>query len=438
MANLYLRLQTSKMNIIIINLHSARNLGDDAIMHETLSGLREIFPNANITLAATDPDSWRKYCQIPNIEVVGSLTSWVIKLKNGHWQFHWHAALVYIPLFILSVLLYRLLRIKLIFGSKEKRRLLSAYYEAKLVLGCGGGNLYANFWISPFFLLSLIALGAAIILGKRVVLLPQSVGPIKGWFQRRLASLILKKIDKIMVRESFSLEFLQAMNIQNRVILIPDLALASASKPANFYYFSPLIEEYPGRKIGVTVIDRAAQTRNKLFLPAQQERYEDTLSSALAEISRKYRAAIYLFSQCNGPDFAHTDIIALQRVFSRLRSKEVPVFLSGITDDFRILKAAYARMDCIVGSRMHTAIFALSAGIPTILIGYQPKAFGLMKWFGLDRFCYRIETLNQEQLIKGISELIEKKPEFSQLIKAKNEELQALLELWKDELRNYA
>ncbi|MEM0111630.1 MAG: hypothetical protein QXK90_02560, partial [Candidatus Parvarchaeota archaeon] len=72
------------MNILIINLHSARNLGDDAILYETINGLKEIFPYASLTLAATDPDSWHRYCYDPSIKVIASFTAWVMYIKNGH------------------------------------------------------------------------------------------------------------------------------------------------------------------------------------------------------------------------------------------------------------------------------------------------------------------------------------------------------------------
>lgn len=428
------------MNILIVNLHSARNLGDDAIMYETLSGLQDVFPSAQITLAATDPQSWRKYSKTPKVEVVGSLTSWVVYLKNGYWRARWCIAFLYIPLFIWATFLYRLLKTKFLFGSQEKRHLLSAYYNANLVIGCGGGNLYANFWVSPFFILSLIELGGAIILNKKVVLLPQSIGPINGWLQRGLASLILNRVDKIMVREPLSMAFLQkTLNIGKRVVLIPDLALASTPLVnSHCSNVSMMIKKSSGLKIGVTVIDRAAQTRYKIFTLDQQEAYEAALALALSEISRKYGATIYLFSQCNGPDLAHNDLLALHRVFLHLRREGVPVVLSNVTDDFLELKAAYAHMSCVIGSRMHTAIFAFSLGIPMILIGYQPKAFGVMKWFGLSHFCYEIETLNHEQLFRGISELIENREEISLLIQEKYKEIQTCLRQWRYEIRCYA
>ena len=73
------------MNILILNVHSALNLGDDAIMHATLRGLQDLYPTATITVAANDPDSWRKF---KRVRVVGSLTTWVVDRDGGRW--HWN------------------------------------------------------------------------------------------------------------------------------------------------------------------------------------------------------------------------------------------------------------------------------------------------------------------------------------------------------------
>ena len=146
------------MNILIVNLHSALNLGDDAIMQATLRALKESFPEAIITAAANDPDSWRKYT---DISVVGSLAWWVIDRSRGAWRWRKPHAIMYAGLLALAIGLYRSLNVKFLFGSAEQRRLLTAYYSADLVLSCGGGNFYAHRPLSIAFIWSLLTLATA-------------------------------------------------------------------------------------------------------------------------------------------------------------------------------------------------------------------------------------------------------------------------------------
>jgi colanic acid/amylovoran biosynthesis protein len=406
------------MNILILNLHSALNLGDDAIMYETLQSLEKAFPLAKITIAANDPPSWRKY---KNIQIVGSLTTWVAYLKNGRWHGRILVAPVYLGLLTIATLVYRLSRVKILFGSEEKRRLLVAYYTADLVLSCGGGNFYAHSRISPFFVWALLTLALAIGLGKKVVMLPQSIGPIAGRLQTLMARLVFNRVATIMLRETRSLDFvLSKLKIKKPVLVFPDLAFGLPPPPQLQWEADAIL------RIGVTVIDRAAQNGNF----SRQQSYEETIESVLVKLNQEYRAHLYILAQCSGPDVAHDDRYVARRLYRRLKERNLPVVLLDTFRDALEIKAAYKYMDCLIGSRMHTGIFALSNSVPVVLIGYQPKAFGVMESFGLERYCCDIETVTAEQLYEMVRKVLENKEEIQQLVAKRYAETQMLLEKW--------
>jgi colanic acid/amylovoran biosynthesis protein len=62
------------------------------------------------------------------------------------------------------------------------------------------------------------------------------------------------------------------------------------------------------------------------------------------------------------------------------------------------LQAAYSRLDLLVATRMHSAIFALSAGVPALAIGYLHKSAGIMEMLGLERYVLDIDTIDAERL----------------------------------------
>jgi len=68
------------MNILIINLHSSLNLGDAAIMEETLRQLRVVLPDAHFTLATNNPDTHVQYAA--QASVVGTFKSWVYRVDR--------------------------------------------------------------------------------------------------------------------------------------------------------------------------------------------------------------------------------------------------------------------------------------------------------------------------------------------------------------------
>ncbi len=52
----------------------------------------------------------------------------------------------------------------------------------------------------------------------------------------------------------------------------------------------------------------------------------------------------------------------------------------------------------MIGTRMHTAIFAASGGVPLILVAYQPKAVGTMHHLGLGDYVCHIHDLTGQRL----------------------------------------
>lgn len=415
------------MNILIINLHSALNLGDDAIMHETLRGLNATFPGATVIAAANDPDSWRKHKQL---DVVGSLTTWTLDREHHEWRWKKWSLLLYTCLLACAAVMYRLRGRKLLFGRPEQRKLLQAYYDADLVISCGGGNFYAHRRFSVALIWSLFTLAFALVLGKKTCLLPQSIGPIPGRFQRILARLVFSHVDRILLREPISRGFLRELQVSKAAVVLPDLAFG-LPKLSEIPEVGSTLPSAPLR-IGVTMLDRVAQ--EPLF--AFQQQYEDAVVSTLIEYATLYSAHIYLFVQCYGPTRDQDDRLMMQRIHSRLVQHTSHVMLLDRFEDAVAIKTMYQQMDCVIGTRMHTGIFALSSGVPTLLIAYQPKASGVMELFGLERYCCYIETVTHTQLSELMSDILSHQDDLRIMIDRRSTELRAMLSAWPSYLQN--
>jgi colanic acid/amylovoran biosynthesis protein len=416
-------LHSKRKNILIVNLHSAQNLGDDAIMHETLRGLRELYPKCHITLAANDPASWRKFTET---EVVSSLTTWALSLQDRRWRLR----LPHIPIdifnLLLATILYRLKRRKYLFGSDEQRKLLSAYYNADVILSCGGGNFIAYRSFSPFFLWGLLALWLATSLDKKVFMLPQSIGPISGRLQKYLARRIFGKVDLIMAREMLTFDFLsRELGLTKSVFFVPDLAFNLPAVLPKLPISLPCTDH--SLKIGLTIMDRGAQTKSF----SAQQKYEDTLQSLIEKLlANKPDICICLFSQSYGPGIDHDDRQIVRRVYERLKDGSGRVVLLSDFHDALEIKSAYKCMDCVIGTRLHTGIFAISEKVPILLIGYQPKTFGIMQSLGLEEYCVDIEILDAESLYKKILLVIENCPKIVEKTQHHLEQIHKQLDDW--------
>lgn len=391
------------MNILITNLHSAKNLGDDAIMVATLDGLRQIYPGARITAAANDPESWRKFREL---SVVPSLCSWFGDCRLGAYRSKIYLWPFYLLLLAFSIVIYRIFRYRFLFGSSEKRRLLSSYYDSDLVLSCGGGNFYANKRVSPSLIFGLMAIALPIGLGKKVIMLPQSIGPITGNSQRCFSKWVFKRVDMIMVRENRSYDFLEnVLSIDKNILLLKDLAFCL---PVSF----PESSNWESLEVGITIMNRAAQKSNF----SNQDAYEKAIIEVSSKLHREYGASITLFSQCSGPSPDQDDRTIVQKIYKEFHQRGVPVNIRTDFANALDLRQAYQSMDLLIATRMHTAILAFGVGTPVVLIGYQPKSCGMMEDLDLGEFCIEIDQIDTELLYSIVKKALEQRKELQNKI----------------------
>lgn len=381
------------MNILIVNLHSALNLGDDAIMTVTLDGLRLRYPSAQITLAANDPDSWSRY----HLPTLPSMCSWLGDCRLGRFRTGAWRLPGILVLLLLAALLNRLFSIKLQLGNQDARALLIAYYQADLVLSCGGGNYYAQRSYSPSFVMALLSIAFAVGLKKPVVMLPQSFGPVEGKVQHLLARWVFRRAHLVTARESESLRFFEENLSLPAPLLLTDLAFGLPP----IYLRSDQLT-YP--KIGITIIDRQAQDRRF----SRQAGYEQSLMEVLQFAQVQYHAEIHIFVQCSGPSVDQDDRHTAERLNTHLVASNAArsVFLHPPCRSALELRQLYTQMDVLIGSRLHTGILGLGCSTPVIIIAYQPKTIGIMRDAGLADKCFAIQDVTGQDLITSLSDVL--------------------------------
>ena len=63
-----------------------------------------------------------------------------------------------------------------------------------------------------------------------------------------------------------------------------------------------------------------------------------------------------------------------------------------------LLRAAYGQMDLFIATRLHSGIFAIQMGVPTLFIGYLHKTRGLMEMLGMEEWMLEIGDVTEEVL----------------------------------------
>lgn len=387
----------------MLNLHSSQNAGDAALLEMALQTLWSAFPSAQIMLAINDPQSTifeftDSVGVVPSFETHFRVTS---RDRKARWRLL--SMISTVGLSMLAALVYKQLRRVPTWLPSPLRELITAYIEADMLVSCPG-NIFATMgrFGLPFAVASFIIL-YGLLLGKPLYVLPQSIGPLgRGW-ERLLIRKTYARARLIFVREPVSLRLAYQIGLPSqKIYLVPDLAFAlpcgSLEQAARFLEGLGLRKEEP--RIGVTAI-------NKIFHQIsleEQNRYEAAMAYALSQFAKKHEGRVIFFPQVVGPTAQEDDRIAAKRIIARMDMRENTIIVEKKMSPSE-LKALYSFMDMFIATRLHSAIFAVSTGVPTLLIGYLHKTTGLGEMLGLEEWLIELKHISNSLLLEKVESL---------------------------------
>ena len=239
------------------------------------------------------------------------------------------------------------------------------------VLVSGGGSLLQDVTSFKSLLYYLCVIYAAIILGKKVEIYSQGIGPINSGLGRMLTRFALKQAQKISVRDRKSQELLKSWGIDAELVKDPIFSLELPVK----------------KKTGVAGI----QLRNYPTLT-------DGFLNALADevIKRFPDKKIQIFSFQDSIDLDVCEKFA--RILAKKdRVKDVEVF-SGLSVNEVFDKIS--ELEYMIGMRFHANVAAIISGVKTLAINYDIKVKKLA-----DEYDLPVIELSQRDFTKEFDKL---------------------------------
>lgn len=372
--------------ILILGLHSALNSGDAALVTVAVSMARRAFPGDRIVLSANHPASYQSYAD----ETIGSLVSSIWNQpKSGALARKIWTALSLPTALCISAGLFRVFRKVFVKGLLgDQADLLRAIAEADVVLACPGGYLYGRSGMGPF-LSTIFPFAVAGIFGKRVIYLSQSIGPCRKRWQRSILKWLLQRSGAIMVRERRSQQFVaELLGAESEsLMLVPDFGFAYVGAShwvaRDFLRSMGVPVDSGAHCVGVTAINHATQTGDADV----QTAYEAAILTALERYAESLDSPLHVLwlPQCRGPGSLEDDREVIRGMLAR-SSAAGKVVMHTFEQDvpLGLLWACYGCLDVLIGTRMHSGIFALCQGVPIVAISYLYKTEGIMTELGLE------------------------------------------------------
>lgn len=269
--------------------------------------------------------------------------------------------------------------------------------------------------------------------GKKVVIYGASIGPFGDYIKAKNYFINhLKKVDLIVCRENYSLDYLKELGLSENLIFLPDPAYWIENKKRN---------NNSKTYIGINL---SALSIHEIYGSIDEETIKK-LSKLIEEINQKTGLSIMLIPHVYSPfDKFDNDYEFLNKIYENL-PREVKEYTKIVNPkSFIDVKRYLSECKLVVAARMHCAVNAITESIPTIFLSYSIKSKGMAEFIygGLDWFLELnkiddellnliLELNNKANIIK--EELDEKNKKINKCFSNDNKEYAELVNLLKDE-----
>jgi colanic acid/amylovoran biosynthesis protein len=215
---------------------------------------------------------------------------------------------------------------------------------------------------------------------------PQSWGPLHKRADRWICKKLGRKLSHISARGEISAKLACELGYAEKTLNLPDIVLTMAELGDLPFQVDPNTEK---RGLGIAPIEFGfARECNE----DDRYRYLDKLTEIAIRYHQKTTQPITLFVQVSIPD--HDDDAPMaEKLFERLQKNSVPVTIENNSDPIAYHKSIHSQ-SCFIGCRMHSCIFAMVAGVPTLGLAYQPKFMELFRELDLEDRCFDISTFD--------------------------------------------
>lgn len=213
---------------------------------------------------------------------------------------------------------------------------------------------------------------------RKVIMMPQAMGPFSDKPLANQMRTILRNCDLVFARDSTSLRYAREVCDQDHIKLAPD--------------FTNLLEAtYQGRqqipKDAVCFIPNNKMLEMKPDTDPTQ--YVSFMSSLI-------KAALALEQNCYVLVHEGIGDVNLANAIATKVGEEIEIIQLSSTKD---IKAAIGKSKLVISSRFHGLVSALSQGVPVIATGWSHKYQSLLQDYGVGGHLYNEQTQREEALL---------------------------------------
>lgn len=309
-----------KLKILIIGYYGANNTGDEVLLKSTVELLKSVYNSPEIKAITYNVDD-----TVKNHGIVG-------------------------------------------ISRNKFMNIIKVLRESDIVIG-GGGSMIQNVTSNRSLIYYLTILKIAKIFKKKVMLLGNGIGPIKGNIPLCITVKMLKKLDAVILRDKESFNLLDTNGLEN-IYLGSDLAFSL---------------EYGNCQKSV-IPKRIAINLRKWFYERQ---FLEEFKKFIVYLSEAgYEVVLIPFQSGN-------DDVVLRELLYSIDGENIRLLESGECEE---VLSEISKSELFIGMRLHGLIFSSIVNTPFIGLSYDPKVSAFSESQEQEYF-KSIEEVTFEELI---------------------------------------
>jgi colanic acid/amylovoran biosynthesis protein len=411
------------------------NMGVGALAAGTIRCVLNVYPEADIRLLdyakAPSMQTLRLNGREISIPIINMRFSKRLYLSNNI------AILLLIAAFLKVIPSKRL---RQWIGSKNA--CLREIQEMDLLVSIAGGDSFSDIYgIERLLYVSLPQI-LVLLLGKKLVLLPQTIGPFRGSLAKIVARFILRHAEKVYSRDYRGLEALRELvgqsHVAKRFAFCYDVGFVlEPFPPAHIDLVGfPSLNEHGIPLVGLNVsglLWMGGYTRDNMF--GLRADYRELIESLVEFLISKKGASVLLVPHVFGSDpDSESDTGACERVYEELKDRyDGRLGLLRGRYNQNEIKHVIGRCDFFVGARMHACIAAVSQCIPAVCVAYSDKFIGVMETIGIESIVADARRMSISDILQSIGETYEQRTVLRKKLEAKMPEVrEVVLNLFKN------
>ena len=386
------------------------NRGVLALASSLVKLVKRVSPNVNISFFEGNPDRSKRIIGPAGNEISVEIINYRLSPRARVGE---NLLFLLLLAFVARLAPSRSCGKKLIHSNDRLREL----DDCDFVGNINGGDSFSDIYGLGRLVLGLIPTAIIILLGKKLVLLPQTYGPYHARLARSIAKWVILNASMVLSRDRESIMLIKdQLGVKlsdHQIAFCPDVAFTLPS------VFLPKLELYPPTDvltkepfIGINVnglMFQGGYTGKNMF--GLRYEYKTFILNLIEKLITENDCLIALIPHTYGErGNVNSDPEAASLIYDALKDKckNRLYRVTGEYDQFEI-KGIIGQCDFFIGSRMHACIAAISQNVPTAAIAYSKKFSGVFESIGLEHMVVDARLLDMDESINRVMALYQRR-----------------------------